>query len=92
MSFNITGDVVTEPIALSDVVSFEYQFLAVYDDQRDNWWTAADTREKALAAFERVRSQVSKKPLYRVFARWDTAKLKQMADFMALETPSTAIH
>lgn len=91
MSFTITGDVVTEPIELSQVVSYEFQYLAVYADQRDNWWTAADSREKALTAFERVRGQV-KQPLYRVFARWDTVKLKQMADFMAMETPSTAIH
>lgn len=91
MSFTITGDVVTEPIELAQVVSYEFQYVAVYEDQRDNWWTAADTREKALAAFVRVGSQV-KRPLYRVAARWDVAKLKQMADFMALETPSTAIH
>ena len=90
----VAGDeakVVTQDLELADVVGFEFQYVAVYADQRNNWWTAAETREKALIAYKRIISQVPK-PLYRVAARWDTAKLKAMADFMALPTPSTAIH
>lgn len=91
MTWATTG-VATEALPFAQVVGYEFQYLAVYPDQRDNWWTAASTKAEALAAFERIYSQVQRRPDFRVAARWDTAKLKAMADFMALPTPSTAIH
>ncbi|WP_024517021.1 hypothetical protein [Bradyrhizobium sp. Tv2a-2] len=85
-------EVVNEDVPVSKVVTMPHQYMAIYANPVSNWWAAADTREKARAAFDRFMAHGAQKPLYRVYTFWDAEKLAKIAAFLEMPSPSGMIH